>query len=165
MASPRTSPATFEFAGMAASRSGRPMKPPAGAPRGRSNSTIWTLPSANTSVWRAAGSPSSAAIALAVSISGEIMKSTSNWRSRQASRYASLVVRMIVRASVRRLTSIAAIRFDSSLGLQPTNRSQPPSIARRTTRFVVPSPSIVPTSKWSASAASRAPSTSTTVIS
>ena len=43
-------------------------------------------PSANTSVWRAAGRPSIAEIAFAVSSSGETMKSTSIWRSRHASR-------------------------------------------------------------------------------
>jgi hypothetical protein len=84
--SPRISAATFESAGTAAVRSWRPIRAPSSASAGTSSSTICTLPSAKTSVWRAAGRPSVAEIAFAVSISGETMKSTSRWRSRQASR-------------------------------------------------------------------------------
>ena len=105
-------------------------------------------------MWRAAGMPRIPAIAFAVSSSGETMKSTSSWRSRHASRYAALVVRMIVWAPAMRLTSMAQIRLASSRGLHPTNRSQPPRVARLTTRLDVPSPSTVATSKRSASAAS-----------
>ena len=78
--------ATLESAGISALRRLRPIRVLCGASGGTSSSTIWTLPSANMSVWRAAGSPSVAEIALAVSSSGETMKSTSRWRSRQASR-------------------------------------------------------------------------------
>ena len=98
------------------------------------------------SVWRAAGSPSVAAIALAVSSSGETMKSTSRWRSRHASRYAALVVRTIVCAPKSRLASIAPTRLASSRGLQPMNRSAPSAPALRMVRSVVPSPSTVRTS-------------------
>ena len=78
--------ATLESAGISALRRLRPIRLLCGASAGTSNSTIWTLPSAKMSVWRAAGSPSVAEIAFAVSSSGETMKSTSRWRSRQASR-------------------------------------------------------------------------------
>ncbi len=84
--SPRISPATFESAGITAWRSERPITSLRSASAGTSNSTTCTAPSANTSVWRAAGMPRLADTAFAVSSSGETMKSTSRWRSRQASR-------------------------------------------------------------------------------
>ncbi len=82
---PRIRPTTLEFDGTSARRSSRPTRLPSGASAGTSNSTICTLPSANTSVWRAAGMPSWAEIAFAVSSSGETMKSMSSSFSRQAS--------------------------------------------------------------------------------
>jgi hypothetical protein len=163
--SPRIRPATFESRGISASRSGRPTSAPLSASAATSSSTIWTLPSANTSVWRAAGMPRIPEIAFAVSSSGETMKSTSSCRSRQASRYAALVVRMIVCALVIRFTSIAQIRLASSRGLQPTNRSIGPAQALRTMCLVVPSPSTALTSKRAESDASRRGSMSITVIS
>ena len=84
--SPRTMPATLESGGIAARRSGRPIRASSLRRGGMSNSTIWTRPSANTSVWRAAGIPMIAEMAFAVSTSEETMKSTSISRSRQASR-------------------------------------------------------------------------------
>ena len=141
--SPRISPATLESAGISAWRSDRPMTALRSASAGTSNSTTCTLPSAKTSVWRAAGMPRLADTAFAVSSSGETMKSTSRWRSRQASRYAVLELRMIAFASDIRLTSIAQTRLASSRGLQPRNRSVPSTPALRTTRLVVPSPSTI----------------------
>ena len=86
MRSPRTIPTTLESAGIAARRSGRPISASFVVRGGTSNSTICTLPSAKTSVWRAAGMPTIAEMAFAVSSSEETMKSTSISRSRQASR-------------------------------------------------------------------------------
>jgi hypothetical protein len=106
-----------------------------------------------------------AAIAFAVAISGETMKSTSISRSRHASRYAALVVRMIVWAPESRLTSIAQIRFASSRGLHPTNRSASSAPALRTTCLLVPSPSTALTSNRPEIAASCWASTSITVTS
>ena len=70
----------------------RPDRPPPAA-GSTSNSTICTLPSAKTSVCRAAGTPMMREIACAVSCSDETIKSTSSWRSRHTSRYSSSVVR------------------------------------------------------------------------
>ena len=146
IASPRMIAATLESAGISAFAGGGRSSVLCAASAGTSSSTIWTLPSANMSVWRAAGSPSVAVIAFAVSSSGETMKSTSRWRSRQASRYALLVFRTIVCAPDSRLASIAPTRLASSRGLQPMNRSASSTPAMRITRSVVPSPSTVRTS-------------------
>ena len=98
--SPRMMLATFESAGIVASLSCRPTtwsKASVVAPaEGTSNSTICTWPSAKTSVCFAAGTPIVCETARAVSSSDETMKSTSIWRSCQASRYSGFDVRTIV---------------------------------------------------------------------
>ena len=137
---------TFESSGIAASRSGRPISRPVPASSGMSNSTICTLPSANTSVCRAAGMPIRLEIAFPVSSSDETMKSTSISRSRHASRYSGLLVRTITRASESLRPSIAQTRFASSRGLHAISRSASWIPASRITRLVVPLPSTVRTS-------------------
>ncbi len=96
---PRMMLATFELAGIVASRRGTPITSLRLVPGSTSNSTICTCPSAKTSVCRAAGTPIVLETACAASSSEETMKSTSSWRSRQTSRYSTFVVRTIVFAS------------------------------------------------------------------
>ena len=105
ISSPRMMLTTFESFGSVALASG--CRPPRAVVSGTSNSTICTCPSANTSVWRAAGMPIRPLIAFAVSSSEETMKSTSISRSRHASRYSTLVVRTTTIARLSFLTSIA----------------------------------------------------------
>ena len=143
---PRMMATTLESCGISASLSARPITGPGPASFGTSNSTIWTLPSANTSVWRAAGMPIRLEIAFAVSSSEETMKSTSISRSRHASRYSGLLVRTITRARDSFRASMALTRFASSRGLQAISRSASWTPASRITRFVVPLPSTVRTS-------------------
>ena len=143
---PRMMLTTLDSCGNSASRSGVPITSSLLAPLGTSNSTTWTLPSANTSVWRAAGMPIRPEIAFAVSSSDETMKSTSISRSRQASRYSTLVVRTTTRAPLSFLTSIAETRFASSRDVEAMNRLQFWMPASRITRLVVPLPSTVRTS-------------------
>ncbi len=143
---PRMIATTLESWGISASRSGPPITGPVPASAGTSNSTIWTLPSANTSVCRAAGMPIRPEIAFAVSSSEETMKSTSISRSRQASRYSGLLVRTITRARESLRASMALTRLASSRGLQAINRPASSTPASRMTRLVVPLPSTVRTS-------------------
>ncbi len=137
---------TFESFGSAADRNGGPTTLLLEASWGTSNSTICTCPSANTSVWRAAGMPIRPEIAFAVSSSEETMKSTSISRSRQASRYSTLVVRTTTIARESFLTSIALTRFASSRDVEAMNSEQSSRPASEITRLVVPLPSTIRTS-------------------
>ena len=137
---------TFESSGIAASRNGRPITSSLLAPSGTSNSTTCTWPSANVSVWRAAGMPISPEIAFAVSSSEETMKSTSISRSRHASRYSTLVVRTTTIARESFLTIIALTRFASSRDVEAMNSEHSWMPASRITRLVVPLPSTTRTS-------------------
>ena len=134
---------TRESSGSVALRSGVPMIEDAS---GTSNSTTWTLPSAKTSVWRAAGMPTRPEIAFAVSSSEETMKSTSISRSRQASRYSTLVVRTTTIARPSFFTSIAETRLASSRDVEAMKRLQSWMPASLITRLVVPLPSTMRTS-------------------
>jgi hypothetical protein len=144
---PRMMATTFELAGISASRSGRPITGPSPEASGTSNSTIWTFPSANTSVCLAAGTPIRPEMAIAVSSSEETMKSTSISRSRQASRYSTLLVRTTTRTSRPSfLASIADTRLASSRGLHAIRSEASSMPASRITRLVVPLPVTVRTS-------------------
>ena len=144
--SPRMMPTTLESSGTPASRSGL-LTMWLVQSSGTSNSTICTSPSANTSVWRAAGMPMMLATALAVSTSGETMKSTSISRSRHASRYSAFDVRTTVRALDIRLASIVATRFTSSRDVEAMTRSDRSTPASASVRRLAPLPVTACTSK------------------
>jgi hypothetical protein len=144
--SPRMIAATRDSGGIRASRSGTPTTlAEAAAPT--SNSTSCTWPSANTSVWRAAGTPIVREMAEAVSTSEETMKSTSSWPSRQTSRYSGFVVRttVVVRGEIA-FVIMAATMFDSSREVQAISRSALFTPAAERTPRLAPFPSKVCTS-------------------
>ena len=131
-----------------------------------SNSTICTCPSANTSVWRAAGTPIVCETASAASRSDDTTQSTSSWRSRQTSRYSSFPVLTIVRVlGVSARQKIDAMMLTSSREVQAMSKSEPASPASSSTRLLVPFPSNVATSNRMLIASSRLGSSSTTVSS
>ena len=145
IASPRMIAATFESRGSGASRSGVPSTSVAAS--STSNSTICTLPSAKTSVCRAAGTPIVREIACAVSCSDETIRSTSSCRSRHTSRYSSSVVRATTFVSGESFfANIAAIRFDSSREVHAIRRSAPSIPHCWSTLREAPLPSTVATS-------------------
>ena len=139
---PRTRPA----ARSAASVSGMPVRSSPEPSCGTSNSTICTWPSAKTSVCFAAGTPMIWETAYAVSSSEETMKSTSIWRSCQASMYSGFDVRTIVCASEAFFTSVAATRLISSRDVHAIISDAFSMPASWSTRRVAPLPATVCTS-------------------
>ena len=110
----------------------RPPRRRRDAPSSTSNSTIWTWPSAKTSVCRAAGTPMMRLIAWAVSSSELTTKSTSSWPSRHRSTYSTFEVRMTVVAFLASLrANIPATRFTSSREVHAITRSDFPDAGGR----------------------------------
>ena len=156
---------TRESFGILASRRGRSTIAWS-APSGISNSTIWTWPSAKTSVWRAAGMPTERETACAVSISDDTAKSTSSRPSRQRSMYSTLDARItIVARGASRRPKEQATRFTSSRDVQAMNRSALPVSAPRIALRLAPFASMIRTSKRYASRSSRSRARSITVTS
>jgi hypothetical protein len=94
----------------------------------------------------AAGTPIVRETACAVSSSDETMKSTSIWRSCQASMYSGFDVRTIVCAPESFFVSVPATRLISSREVQAITRAARSTPASWRTRRVAPFPFTVRTS-------------------